>query len=356
VPPIDLERTVRLLAAGDADGAQARVKGQALEQAIRYVFEQIPGVSCSMQDERGAFESEEVDLFFANFGHEDGLVRFEPELLVEAKNWSRKVDASNICWFATKLRRRNRHIGVLVAARGITGNQARRTAARFEIMLALNEGQEVLVLTREELEAVPTGERLAALLQNKRDHLVARQDIYIADATELRQGQGVFHHGFGVFAAMLSGERTQRIEEAMARRVELPADNVARADVLRQALQEVQRLIEERRRDPDLDPQWKDVREGLLQAAALAVAWLDDLGFSQAETIRTNAALRGMDRLRVSVSSAMWKTLSDYYTSQLAFDDPERTREGMLFELVGMLIEEIWAIDEYVPEPEVAYE
>lgn len=112
-----------------------------MERAIRYAFEQIPGVNCSMQDERGVFETEEVDLLFANVGHEDGLAYFDPELLVEAKNWSKKVDAVEINWFATKMRRRNRTTGVLVAAQGITGDPDRLTAARLQVILALNGGK-----------------------------------------------------------------------------------------------------------------------------------------------------------------------------------------------------------------------
>jgi len=73
---IDAGLMVRLLAPGDAEGASNAVKGQALEKAIRYAFEQIPGVTCYMQDERNAFETEEVDLLFANVAHEDGLARF----------------------------------------------------------------------------------------------------------------------------------------------------------------------------------------------------------------------------------------------------------------------------------------
>jgi hypothetical protein len=255
------ERTARLLAPGDAENAGPSAKGQALEKAIRYVFEQIPGVSCSMQDERGAFESEEIDLLFANLAHEDGLVRFEPELLVEVKNWTAKVGAVEICWFATKMRRRSRRTGVLVAARGITGNQVRLTAARAQIMMALNEGLEVLVLTRQELEAVPTGERLAELLHKKRDHLVARQDVYVADPAELRKPEGFLRLGSDAFAAMLRGERTRRIEEALARHAELPASDATRAQVLEQALQVVRRLVQERCRDSDLDPLWDGVRE-----------------------------------------------------------------------------------------------
>jgi hypothetical protein len=351
---IDPLRTSRLLSPGDAEGARATTKGRALEKAIRYVFECIPGISCSMQDQRGAFDSEEVDLLFANLAHEDGLVRFEAELLVEAKNWSSKVGAIEICWFATKMRRRNCSTGVLVAAQGVTGDKANLSAARAQIMLALNEGQRVLVLTRAELEAVTSGTRLADLLHKKLDHLKARQDIYIADPKELRGRRGVLTLGSDTFAAMLRGERTRRIAEALARKAHLPDGDQARANRLRQGLQEVQRLIEERRLDAELDPMWDDVREALLDTSACAVAWLEDLDLGNPEVIRVNAAARGIDRLQVSAGSAMWQCLTDYYVDQLASGDPERPRDSMLIELVGMLIEEIWKIDEYVPEPEYA--
>lgn len=304
-----------------------------------------------MQNQKGAFESEEIDLLFANLAHDDGLLRFEPELLVEAKNWSRRVGAIEICWFATKMRRRNRQTGVLVAASGITGQRAELSAARAQVMSALNEGQYVLVLSREELETVSSGERLAELLLKKRDHLIARQDIYFASPDELREATGVLRFGTSAFAELLRGERSRRIEEALEGRQELPEQDAARSELLAQALREVQQLADERRRDPELDPMWHDVRAALLHAAALVVSWLADLGYGTAEVIRSNALASGIDRLRVGVGTIFWQVLTDYYVQQLGVDDPERPREKMLFELIAALIDDIWAIDDYVPEP-----
>lgn len=352
MPIIKAQHITALLAPGDGRHASNADKGHALEAAIRYAFEQIQGMTCSMQDQRGEFETEEVDLLFANIAHEDGLPRFEPEILVEAKNWSSKVGAIEIAWFATKLRRRNRSTGVLVAAQGITGDSARLTAARQQVMLALAEGQEVLVLVRAELEAVSSGERLAQLLLKKRDHLIARQDIYVAEPQELRLRSGRLRRGADAFHEMLRSERLRRIEEALARQVDLPDGHAALTDAVRTALEAVEPLIAARRDDPELDPRWEDVREALMVAASLCVAWLARLGFEDANAIRSNIAMTGLDRLRPRIGSRLWIFLTRYYTEELSGEVPEMPLDTLLAGLTGMLIEEIWGLDEYWPEPD----
>lgn len=327
-------------------------KGRALEAAIRYAFEQIPGVECSMQDQRNAFESEEVDLIFSNVGHEDGLARFETEFLVEAKNWSSKVGAIEICWFATKMRRRNRKTGVLVAAHGLTGKEGELSAARYQVTLALNEGQEVVVLTRTELEQAPSGERLAKLLLKKRDHLIARQDIYEAAPEDLRRRRGAFRHGREAFRKLVRGERLRRIEEAQERAPQLPRDEEARASLLRVGFDALDPILSAAAATPAEDPRGEILREALMAIAATCVAWLETLGFEDPETIQLNAALSGMDRLRLSPGSRLWRVLADYYCEELARERPEVSHDSMLFALASMLIEEIWSLDEYWPEPE----
>jgi hypothetical protein len=352
VPTIDAERIVSLLGPGDADEASNTDKGRALEGAIRYAFEQVPGVTCLMQDERGAFETEEIDLLFANVVHEDGLTRFETEILVEAKNWTSRVGAVEISWFATKMRRRNRRTGVLVAALGITGDPVRLTAARQQVVLALSEGQEVIVLTRAELDSVSTGERLAQLLQKKRDHLLGRQDIYEAEPAELRLRSGRLRSGREAFSAMVRGERLRRIEEAQGRLTELPDGEATPAEALRAALAAVEPLATARREDRELDPRWEDVREALMSAAALCVAWLGGMGIKGANAIHSNVAMTGLDRLRPSIGSRLWGALTGYYVEELGRESPELPRETLLFGLTGILIEEIWSLDEYWPEPD----
>jgi hypothetical protein len=351
MPVIDRKKLAGLLAPGDVEGATNKAKGRALENAIRYVFEQIPGVSCLMQDQRNSFQSEEIDLVFANLRHDEGLARFDTEVLVEAKNWKAPVGAEEINWFATKLRRRNRRIGVLVAAQGVTGDDELRTAARFELGMALGEGCEVVVLRRDELEAVPSGERLAELLLKKRDHL-NRHEIYLAEPTELRGGVGPLRLGSGAFEALVRGERLRRVEEALARTPELPADTLERAAAMRDRIDEAERVAAAYRQDPELDPRGNTLRETLMEAAAICVAWLGQLGIDDPRTLSTNASMTGLDRLRALPGSRKWDALVGYYLDELGAKDPEDSRESLLFALLAILIEEIWAIDEYVPEPD----
>ncbi|MGD0452401.1 MAG: hypothetical protein ABSB69_02280, partial [Solirubrobacteraceae bacterium] len=217
-------------------------------------------------------------------------------VLVEAKNWKSKVGALEISWFATKMRRRNRRTGVLVAALGITGDPVRLTAARQQVVLALSEGQEVVVLTRAELDAVSSGERLAQLLLTKRDHLLGRQDIYEAEPAELRLRSGRFRRGAETFSAMVRGERLRRLEEAQGRVADLPVGEVARAEAVREALATVDPLMAARREDRELDPRLEDVREALMSVAALCVAWLGGLSIGGANAIHSNLAMTGLDR------------------------------------------------------------
>lgn len=349
---IDSNHISELLAPGDAERASNADKGTALEGAIRYAFTQIPGVACETQDTRNAFETEELDLLLTNLPHVKGLAHFGPEILVEAKNWSSKVGAIEINWFATKMRRRSLTDGILVAARDITGDAERLTAARQQIVLALNEGQQVLVLTRKELEAVRSGERLAQLLRKKRTELIARQDIYLAAPEELRHRGGEMRRGSRAFKELLREERLGRIEEAQARKRELPAEDAERATLLEVGLDAVDRELETHKANPGRDPRGRALREELMEIAATCVAWLEGMGFEEADTIYVNGILSGMDRMRVSPGSKLWKLLTKYYGEELASTQPEVGKDQMLFALTTLLIEEIWSLDEYWPEPD----
>jgi hypothetical protein len=347
---IDTARLADLLAPGDEEGASNAAKGGALEAALRYAFEQIPGVSCEMQRAKNASASEEIDLLFSNVRNEDGLRRFESELLVEAKNWAKPVGAIEINWFATKLRRRNQRTGVLVAARGITGNVDLMNAAVGQIGQALAEGREVVVLLREELEAVSSGERLAKLLEQKRDHLVARQDILVADPAELRkQGGSMIRFGSEAFGALMRGERVKLVEEAQG--LQLHADDEGEVfGHLRTALQRVDQANDEWNAAPDRDPRGLELRARLIESAGWCATWLDRLEFDDASTIWINGSLSGLDRVGPRVGSRLWPTLADYYLSELGRAKPEAPRETLLFALLAMLIEQILSLDDYWPE------
>jgi Restriction endonuclease len=352
VARIEKDHLRDLLAPGDIDDASTTERGQALEHAVRYAFEQIPGVTCRMQDVMTVFRTEEIDLLFSAIPHDDGIGHVEPELLVECKNWSKVVGAEEVNWFATKLRRRNRSFGVLVAAQGVTGDPLERTAALQEVTLALHDHQEVVVLTREELENLDSGEQLAALLLKKRDYLVGRMDLYVASAQELRSGTRQFRRGWGAFRELMRAERNRLIEEAMQNRPQLPDDDTAAARRVDDALDAVDREVARVQADPQSDPTWAGVRDELLRLASVCVAWVSALGWQSADGIRQNLALSGFEQIRVNVGSRQWECFARYYAGELARDDREGTAETALFALLCMAIEMMWRIDDYTPEPE----
>jgi hypothetical protein len=269
--------------------------------------------------------------------------------LVEAKNWADPVGAIEINWFATKLRRRNQAVGVLVAARGITGGPQLKSAAVGQLGQALQEGQEVLILERKELEAVSSGERLARLLEKKRDHLVGRQDVFIADPGELRRHGGPIRFGSEAFGALLRGERVKLVEEAQTLKLHA-CDEQTALEGLRFALGRADQAIVEWNADSDQDPRGLAVRAALMDSAGWCVAWLQMFEHNDAKTIWFNASRGGLDRVRPTVGSRLWSTLTTYYLQELATTEPESPQEVLLFAVLGMLIEEILSLDDYWPE------
>jgi hypothetical protein len=114
--PLDPVETRRLL-----DEIAATSNGSLLEDVITRLFTAIPGVTLHDRDRLSASGSEELDLAFSNAADPVGLAFFDRDLLVECKSQGDKVDAQAVNWFATKLRRRQQPLGVLVALAGVTG-------------------------------------------------------------------------------------------------------------------------------------------------------------------------------------------------------------------------------------------
>jgi hypothetical protein len=163
-------------------------RGTRLEDLIAAVFTAIPGVEVRARNARSFFDNEELDLVMTNSREEGGLPMVGPFFSVECKNWSHPVGSTELSWFATKLRRSNQELGVLVAANGITGTQVGLTAAHFEAATALAEGQQILILTLPELSWLSSGEELAELLIEKLSQLIARREIYLASEQNVARG------------------------------------------------------------------------------------------------------------------------------------------------------------------------
>lgn len=162
----------RLFTLGDTANT-SHAKGAALEDLICYIFEQVPGIRKGVRDTLNAFASEEIDIAFWNTQHVDGFYFLPFVVLVECKNWSKPVDCEAVNWFASKVKRRGQRFGLLIAAKGITGDPNAVTGAREITRTLLAEGFHLIVITRQELEGLTCTDELVRLIEVKLCQLAA---------------------------------------------------------------------------------------------------------------------------------------------------------------------------------------
>ena len=175
MPPIDRTLTAPHMAVATAPGSTTTARGRALESYIGDLFTQIPGLRVSARNSLNAAGSQEVDIVFWNECKVDGLYFIANCFLVESKNTTDRVGATEIREFTTKLRDRGQKIGVFVAANGITGQVGHLRQAKDAVSRALREGIQLIVFTVAELEAVATTEELVILFQDKISLLFATE-------------------------------------------------------------------------------------------------------------------------------------------------------------------------------------
>src|SRR4051812_4084580 len=128
MPPINQALMTEFVQAG-LNGDTTATKGKALEDLVCYLFDLVPGISITHRNELNAFDTEEIDVAVWNDGDPSGLSFLPNIILIECKNWSARVSSAEVSWFDYKLRSRGLDFGILIAARGITGNVADLTAA-----------------------------------------------------------------------------------------------------------------------------------------------------------------------------------------------------------------------------------
>jgi hypothetical protein len=176
MPPIDQGRVANFVQAG-LNGDTVAEQGRALEDLVCYLFDTIPGVSITHRNELNAFDTEEIDVAVWNDGGANGLSFLANIILIECKNWSGRVSSGEVAWFDAKLRSRGLEFGILVAARGITGNAPELTAAHSIVASALRERRRLLVLTIVEIQALPNTEALIYLIKKKLCDLAVKGTI-----------------------------------------------------------------------------------------------------------------------------------------------------------------------------------
>lgn len=163
---IDHAAIAQRLAEGDV--GNTAVKGDALETVVAETFCQLDGVGVikrNIEDNAGSLE---IDILLYNQRHPAGLPFLPNHLVVECKNWAVAVNSATLTVFTGKLRKFRVDFGILVAANGITGDAHDRTAAHAHLRSVYDrDGLIVIVITRQELEALRTTEDLGTLVRGK---------------------------------------------------------------------------------------------------------------------------------------------------------------------------------------------
>ena len=146
----------------------AAAKGKAFEDLACYLFNGIPGITITVRNLMNTFATEEIDVACKNDNDPAGLGGLVDFFLVECKGWKDAVNSEQVSWFLTKIRHRGVRFGILIAANGITGEPEHLTRANFLVSVEMATfGIKMVVITREEIEKLTSGEDLARLIIQK---------------------------------------------------------------------------------------------------------------------------------------------------------------------------------------------
>ena len=97
-----------------------------------------------------------------------GLGALVDFFLVECKGWKDAVNSEQVSWFLTKIRHRGVRFGILIAANGITGEPEHLSRANFLVSVEMATfGIQMVIVTREEIEKLTSGEDFARLIIHK---------------------------------------------------------------------------------------------------------------------------------------------------------------------------------------------
>lgn len=149
------------------NGGSNQIKGRAFEDLACYLFETIPGVSIALRNQMNAFQNEEIDVAIWNDKSRYGLIFLPNVVLIECKNWSNPVSSIEVNWFCQKIASRGLDFGILIANNGITGNADDLNAAHNTIAFHLSHKRKIIVITREEINALNNTGEMVNLIKQK---------------------------------------------------------------------------------------------------------------------------------------------------------------------------------------------
>jgi hypothetical protein len=148
------------------NSANSDARGKAYEALVAYLFSCVPG--CIVEPGIiNVFGTEQIDVAVGNLAASDGLYLLPRVFLVECKDWKEPVDSKSVGYFLNILAGRSVEVGVLVAARGITGNLASLTHAHALALTAAPRGIKLIVISTEEISALSTAAQFVELLRRR---------------------------------------------------------------------------------------------------------------------------------------------------------------------------------------------
>lgn len=141
-------------------------QGKAYERLIVYLFESTPGCLAE-HDLISGLGSEQVDVAVGNLCFPDGPALLPATFLVECKDWNKPVDSSTLGYFINTLANRSIEVGLMIAARGITGDPHDFSYAHSLLIQASARRIRVLVITTEEITALTSSSDFVELLNRR---------------------------------------------------------------------------------------------------------------------------------------------------------------------------------------------
>jgi hypothetical protein len=134
-------------------------KGKSLEELSAYLFEKINGIEIIKRNVR--LEAEEIDIIVRN----GALYNWGDPIIIECKNWSKKVGKPEVVDFIDKVKTFGASTGILVSFNGVTGTKYKD--AWLKIREALKEKIHIIVIEWSEIEKVSSTQNLLELLKLK---------------------------------------------------------------------------------------------------------------------------------------------------------------------------------------------
>ena len=163
---IDTVKVKGFIATGK-NAKSTTAQGKALEDLVCYIFGLIPGILITRRNQKNIFSTEEIDVALWNEKDPKGLFFFDHLVLIECKNWSKKVGSEEVSWFDTKLQHRGLIHGILVSTLGITGDKKTLGDAHSIVAAALRDGRRLVVITTDEILAMKDTDDLVLAVKNK---------------------------------------------------------------------------------------------------------------------------------------------------------------------------------------------